>query len=294
MSYTELHADTQKLTMTPQGYTGYRKWRVSVGDIDDFIVWASRSSFPGYPRMRCVSVEMEGLTGGFQRRGWTEYSEYVVTANYSSAPWLNEPPQENIEFSLETFETGEGRTWLNAGTTMDSSMTIQNPTLTRTISFVSESIPLTAILSAVGKVNYKTFQGFPPETLLFLGATTDTAYRWESGDYVYRITYRFCWKRYGWNIVWRQPRQAIDDTGMPATDPLTGDPIWVDGQAGIGAWDRPVPALYDTTYFEPLFGRAIPGGGGGGTSGPYQPFAKQPSFKLPSDPQPKIDWLKST
>lgn len=289
MAYSEIYADTQKINFTPQGFTGYRKWRVSESDVDGFINWVSRLTYPGFSKMRCVSIEKEGLVGGTVKNGYTTYSQWMVTAHYSSAPWLDEPPQENIEFSLETFETGEGRTWKNTGTIMDSSMTVQNPTLTRTISFVVSSIPLSAILNAVGKVNIQPFQGFPAETLLFLGATTDTAYRWESQDFVYRVTYRFTWKRFGWNIVWRQPRQAVDDTGMPAFDD-NGNPQFVEGEAGIGGFDRPEPQLYDTCYFEPLFGMPLPGSGGGGNR---RITSASNEAIIPTTPTPNIPWLKT-
>lgn len=287
-TFSELYAETQKLTYSPQGFTGVRRWRIGIDILDDFLQWASRSNYPGFPKLRCVSIEQEGLKGGQAQPGYYTYSEFIITAHYSSAPWLDEPPQESMEMGVETFETGEGRVWKNAGTVMESSMTIQKPTLIRNITLVQSSIPLNAILSTEGKVNASTFQGFPAGTLLFLGATTDTAYRWETGDYVYRITYRLSWTRYGWNIVWRQPRQALDDTGSPAFDEA-GNPVFVEGPAGEGGWDMPIPALYESAYFEPLFGMPLPGQG---PKRPYVGFSASNKVTVPAAPTPNIPWLK--
>jgi hypothetical protein len=184
------------------------------------------------------------------------YSHCRITARYSTFQRIEDTvPEMSMEFGGEMLETGLGRHWQNAPTVCDQSLAVFYPLLIINYSFVMSAIPLVFILSCVGKVNWQPWQGFAAETLLFEGASTDSRWDFERSIYFYRMSYRFQFRPTGHNVVWRAPRQGrnpmgdLADTGEPYHNPL-----FIDGPAGIGGWDRPVPALYECTDFSGLFG----------------------------------------
>ena len=207
--------------------------------------------------LKCCEINYEGYGGIEQNTSSSNYGNFkkcIITARYSTYEFLDDLPTETWEFGGEVLETGLGRHWLYGGTANDQAQGVYYPNIIRSITFVWDTVPVAEILLCQGKVNSSWFQTFPPETLLFEGATIASRADYERGKYLYTITYKFLYRSLGHNVVWRAPRQARDDAGNLLFETGTGDPEFVSGAAGIGGWDRTVPALYETANFNPIFG----------------------------------------
>lgn len=201
----------------------------------------------------CVEVEESGEG---KPTGNHTYEYCRITARYSTYQRVaDSEPRISLEFGGEMLETGLGRRWHSTGTVCDQAQAVFYPNMIINYSIVLEAIPTAVLINCVGKVNYGTFMGYAHETLLFEGASADSQWDYERGMYFYRMGYRFQFRPNGHNMVWRAPRQARDVLGNLADSGAPNyDPIFVDGPAGIGGWDRPVPGLYERVDFNPLFG----------------------------------------
>lgn len=240
---------------TRRGSTQQRVWIISRDNIDTAIIDIANSPLYMFgKRLICQSIDVRGVgkpeTG---EDGYYYYGQYELTAEFSTANIDGELPVESWEFGAEILEVGLGRRWYNAGTIAEVSQGILFPTLIRTITLTSSIVPAPYILSCLGKVNGGWFQGFPPETLLFEGGSTEQLWNLDNENpSAYRITYKFLYRSVSHNVVWRAPRQKLAADGSLEFD-SNNNPVFVDGVAGTGNWDRLVPNLYDLADFSPLF-----------------------------------------
>jgi hypothetical protein len=207
---------------------------------------------PSYQYLRCSDISVEGF-GTLADNFWG-YTHLKITAEYSTFQAVDDTAQECWEYGGEVLETGMGRVWQNAGTTMESQYGVYYPNIIMRYSITVPNAPRAYILACQGKVNVNTFLGCAPETLLLEGASFESKKQDDSGWYYYKVNYSFLWRPVGHNVVWRAPRQARDSIGNLLFDSGTGDPQMVTGAAGTGGWDRPVPALYELADFSGLLG----------------------------------------
>lgn len=271
MSTIERHGSHQ-IIRNRQGVQATIEWVCS---------WSDRTSVrpkigAAHPTERglyCTEVIEEGV-GKPTGSGTYEYCK--ITATYSTFQQIDAAPQESWEFGGEVLETGLGRLWWGAQTYCEQSFGVYYPNAIRTLTVVRNDIPIIPILNALGKVNWTTFMGIPAEQMLFEGATTESWYDYERNRYFYRCSYRFLVRPISHNMVWRAPRQARDETGQLIFD-NDGNPVFVDGPAGVGGWDRPYPNLYELGDFNPLFG--LPANP---PQNPYQPASKTGAYS-PTD-----------
>ena len=239
--------------------------------------WADRaaarpkigSRHPTEYTLYCTEVQEIGLG---KPTGSHTYEQCRMTATYSTFQQLDDAPTESWEFGGEVLDTGLGRMWQglmaqNDYGKCDQSFGVYYPIGIYTLTMVRASIPIAAIITRLGKVNWTTFLNIPAETCLFEGASTESWYDYERGRYFYRLSYRFLVRPMSHNMVWRAPRQARD--GNSLLYDADSSPVFVDGPAGQPGWDRPFPPLYEIEDFGPLIGlkpnpppiRFITGGG---------------------------------
>jgi len=251
MSYNEQYG-SREVVVSRDGITGRREW---------VCTWAERltaadrprigSNFPGEPNIRCTQITYKGE--GRQSGDGANYEYCRVTAEYATYLKISDPYRESLEFGGEVLETALGRTWQDAGTPVEQAFGVFYPSMVWQAQVVRSSIPLQQLLNALGKVNHSRFLNFARETVLFEGASAESQWDNEREIYIYRLTLRFLWRPVSHNVVWRVPRQARYQDGSLKWG-NDGLPVFESGLAGNANWDRPYPALYASTDFNPLLG----------------------------------------
>lgn len=254
MAATELYG-SRSIIENPQQVTGQRIFKAP------YDTWRSDcptigAAFPGHTLLRLRERRMEPLNPD---KSTGDPAEWVkVTCDYSTYQYIEDAPIESGEFSGEVLETTLGRTWATTGRRSMQSFGVTCPMMEWCVKMTTAAIPKAAIIANINKVNVYTWLDFPAETLLFQGASWDNRYDYERQTYIYSVTFKFCFRPLGWNVVWRAPEQMRDAEGnLVWEDDGAGGggvPVWVPGDAGIGGWDRLVPALYQWGDFNPLLG----------------------------------------
>jgi len=226
------------------------------------------STFFGKQMMVCHRIEFEGVgspAGGANQSypgRWPEYQECTITATYAP-PHVHPVPtstgvnqaQQTWDISSEYLESGLSRTWKLAGTRIEEGATqaVLVPQCAYTYQVATTSPPAGSVIAMAGKVNQSQAFGVSAGHLLFTGA--HVTQNWdESGDKFYDTTYNFIYRTRRWNEVWRAGRQKRDENGALMWNATTGDPVYVDGEAGVGGWDEPDPPLYEEADFSQLQG----------------------------------------
>lgn len=244
---------SREVRVNRQGATAHREWHC---------LWAERldcvkinQQFPGEPLLRCSEITYRpiGAPTGLKNPG-LEYTDCLVIADYSTFQKIDDAPEESFEFGGEVLETGLGRKWMEAGTRIEQSLGVFYPELIYTLTLTTATLNVSAIFNNLACVNHWPFYGAPAQTMLFEGASAESRFDYERGIYIYRCTYRFIYRPVPWNVVWRAPRQARDGLGALQWDE-TGFPVYEDGPAGWGGWDRPIPNLYAEADFGPMLGQ---------------------------------------
>lgn len=263
--------------------TGYKEKLTTVTAVRKFVCkWEDRMSYPpklgqvhpNHPEIRCTDRDFHG-EGPAQPSiadpsgvGTCLHTYAFVTCTYERMSTQDTDVLWDFHGGTEVLEVGLGRYWRYAGTVCDQSITITSPFITARASKVMLSDPrkLGWSMECMGRVNAYYWQPtlnsprFGPETLLYLYPDVEEWYDAErsaaigSPVYFYRCSFNFLWRPCGHNIQWRAPRQAYDEVGAPLVDPTTGDPIFVEGIAGVPGWDYPVPRLYQIADFGPMMG----------------------------------------
>jgi hypothetical protein len=197
----------------------------------------------------CTNIDEEGVGKPISS---FVYEQWKLTATYSTFQQMDAAPTESWEFGGEALDTGAGGEWRGTGRSCQQNITVPYPNGVRTLTQVKSSIPIDAILNAWGKLNWCSFLGCPPQTMLFEGASTESWFDYERGVYFYRIHFRFIVRPRSHNTVWRQAEQARDSAGDLMYDDR--GPIWALGDAGKAGWDQRIPAFFELGDFNPLFG----------------------------------------
>lgn len=243
--------------VSEQGAHATRVWVVEASDLQRA---RPRIGEEYYPKsgLYCSEYRIEGMgrPTGYDSNGRPTFTHYQITCEYSSFQKIDTAPVITFDVSGEVVETGLGRKWKWAGTTCDQAQGVIYPQMEITINLVMAAMPQSIIIDRVGKVNYIPWQGYPAETLLYLGASTEARWDYQRRTYIYRVAHKFLFRPRGHNVIWRAPRQARDDSGaLKWKDPETQcEPVFVTGRAGQGGWDRPIPPLYEYADFNPLIG----------------------------------------
>jgi hypothetical protein len=248
---TSVQVNSHRTTRNRQGTTATLTWICDWADAAS-VRPKIGAAHPTESGIYCSEVMEEGVG---VPTGTHTYTKLKITATYGSYQWLDSAPQTTWEMGGEVLETGLGRQWQGTRTRCDQAYGIYYPNAVLTITVMRADVPLSHIMTRLGKVNWSPFQGCPRETVLFEGCTTESQYDYERHKYFYRISYRFLVRPGSHNVVWRAPRQARDDTGaLLTTGEPEYDPVFVNTAAGVGGWDRPLPWLYDWADFNPLLG----------------------------------------
>lgn len=244
---------SREVRVTRQGITGRRAWHCT---------WAERLSvvkinqpFPGEPLLRCADITYKPIGVGTGKTApGTEYNDCLVTAEYSTYQNIDDAPEYSYEFGGEILETGLGRVWRRAGTPVEQAMGVFYPQVIQAVTLTMASVPTAAIFNNLAKVNATSFEGAPAGTLLFEGATIESRFDYERQRYIYRCTFRFLYRPVPHNYTWRAPRQKRNQFGELVWD-SRGFPVYEDGPAGIGGWDKMLPELYGYGDFNSMLGR---------------------------------------
>lgn len=209
--------------------------------------------FPLAPELKCRSLSVVPYTPNTSDNPYRQADLVKVTATYNVTRNEEDAPVINIDAGGKVLECGLGRTWESTGTKVDVAQGIPFTTLIFNITLTMFEAPLALIQNNINKINHNWFAGCPPETMLFEDASIERKYDWDNQRFKDRVTFRFNYQNCSWNVVWRAPRQATDALGNLVYD-SNKDPVYVDGPAGIGGWDRMIPPIYPTTDFGPMLG----------------------------------------
>jgi hypothetical protein len=185
--------------------------------------------------------------------------------------------EESLEIEAEVLDTTKTCKWDTAGTTCDIPVSTIYPKLVWVMSMKRATSTVDAIKQAEGKLNDRTFRGFPAETLLLESASVH--HQWDDNGVLtgVDVSYRFVQRFRSHNEVWREARQKLvngvpqyyqtADNTKPNYNPdpnMDSEPVYVDGPAGTPGWDKPYymdgetkKYRYDTCDFATLLG--IPG-----------------------------------
>jgi hypothetical protein len=175
-----------------------------------------------------------------------------VTCEYATFEWIDAAPVTAGEVSGEVLELALSRHWQNTGRTVQGTYGMKFPLMDWTLRMMFTSLPLGAINKCVGCLNFCSWQGFTSETLMYNGASWDDRYDYERKRHFYTVTHKFSCRPRSWNVQWRAGEQVRSEGILQWTD--DGQPVPVVGPAGVGGWDRMVPAIYDLADFNPLIG----------------------------------------
>lgn len=250
MALTELKGSC-RITVNRTAMTGER---IFICD------WSERKSvspmlgdlFPEEVWLRCSSLDIEGFG---KPAGPHSYEKAKITARYDTYQWIDDVPVESWEFGGEILETAIGRMWIGSGEICEQAYGVFYPSAIRTITLTLPLVPIGMIFNNLGKVNGNWFLDIPPEYALFEGCGATAHYAPDVQAYIYKVSFKFNVRSMPWNMVWRAPRQQRDMAGMLLYDD-NGFPLWAEGAAGIGAWDRPYPYLYALADLGPMLGLA--------------------------------------
>lgn len=247
--------DGWKLDWNPTVQTATRAFQA------DYATWAADTPqfgefFPRSTVLRLKNKHVEPLTVSTTA---AEPDQVKVVCDYATYEYLDSAPTESGEVSAEVLEIGLGRIWESVGRPVQQAQGVVLPMMEWSVHVIMGQIPKDAIISKTGKCNYFQWRDFPPETLLYQGATWENRYDYERTMYIYSVTHKFGYRPIGWNTVWRAPEQARSEGNLVYDN--DGLPVWVSGPAGIGGWDRILPKLYEWTDFNSLIGlpdRSVP------------------------------------
>ncbi len=209
------------------------------------------SAFPGYPRLKLQEREMEPLTPD---RGGTNPAGLVrVTCIYTTAQWIDTTPQWSGEVTADVLETGYGNYWQGTGRRSQQCVPVVFPLEEKTLTYTTLQLPEAASILCAGRINAFDFMGYPPERLLYNGMTWSNRYDWDRGVYMFTVSLRFTARPMSWEMAWRAPEQVRIDGALAYAE--NGEPVFVDGPAGAGGWDRHVIPIYEQADFNPLIGK---------------------------------------
>jgi hypothetical protein len=249
MAATELWG-SREITEEPRARTArrrfvaeYDRWRQDVPKLGD--------PYPGDNRLVARRRTMRPMSPD---RNGTNPAQYVeVEVEYSTLPYLDSEPIEEWRVSAESLSVGPGRWWVGANWPCEQPLNIIIPLVEWELQLLMATVPRAAIVANVGKVNGYDWEGWQRGTLLFVGANIQSRWDYDRNRYLYTVRLQFQGRPVPWNVVWRAPRQKRVD-GVLLYDNL-GQPVYVDGPAGVGGWDTTDPPLYAEGDFDPLVGR---------------------------------------
>lgn len=195
------------------------------------------------PFLRCVSASWEPLG-----------ADGVVkcTYQYSTERELGEEFAEiSSSWDVELIDQTKGYTWETAQTPVEIDIPTPVPLTEYSMRMRVIAPPYEAISQAIQCVNDRIFRGFAIGCLRFDGASTEESYDIAGNLVSCQTTYKFSGRKRSWQEVWRPPLIARDGEGneryYQGQDPdkpdydtsKDGQPVYVSGAAGSGAWDKP-------------------------------------------------------
>lgn len=268
----ELDHEEGYVVDTVNGMTGHREF-ICLWQDRNKVAPRKGQAYPGYPNLHCASREFRGLGPAqpdvLDVDGEPCRHTYChIICEYSTFTRLEGQRMWSFHGAAEMLETGIGRRWADTGTVCDTYQGTFYPNCNVQCSFLSASNPIARALDCVSKLNWGRIMErsgiiFEPETLLLLAPEVEPILDYErslaAGEEVWywKVDYHFLWRPCSHNIVWRAPRQQLDSMGNPVTTgPPNFDPVFVAGPAGVGAWTRLIPALYELADFGPMLGMA--------------------------------------
>ncbi len=267
----ELDTEEGAVVDTINGMTGHREFMCKYERRMD-VAPKKGQPYPGYPSLRCASREFrdfgpaqpsvtDPVTGGP-----CQYSYSHIICEYATFSRIEGRRTWSFRGASEMLENGIGRRWQNAGTVCDTYQGTFYSNCNVRCSFISSSNPIARAMACVNTLNWGRIMEpsgiiFQPETLLFLVPEVEEILDFERSVaagkevYYYKVDYHFLWRPCSHNIVWRAPRQQLDSLGnLVTTGPPLFDPVYVDGPAGEGGWDKPLPWLYELADHGPMLG----------------------------------------
>jgi hypothetical protein len=184
-----------------------------------------------------------------------DYTHCRITATYEYDILSGDEPEVSGDCSTEALNIAQGRFWsyctkptLMTPVPVEDATPVMIPGLSITFRIVRWAVPLATIYAYTGKVNGASWNGAASETLLYEGATWNSDYNAQTGQFRWIIQHRFRWRAFSWNEIWRPPhlKTEADGTSIPDAD---GFPVY-DIPAG---WDRPIDGEGNSIYLPANF-----------------------------------------
>jgi hypothetical protein len=210
------------------------------------------SQWPGVPELRCYSSKFEPFGPRFRGQPW-KYCK--ITSDYNTMQVIDDSPVVSSQPAGELLQIEGSGFYKDTNTLCDLPLSIYFPGRSISVTQTMPDYPERLIDDCTNCVNRWSFMNKAPGTLLFEGAGHEQTWDRERNCWIYKITYNFLWRKYGHNIIWRPPKQQLDEFGNPVTSgPPDYLPMYVDPPLGIGAWTERIPPLHESADFGPMMG----------------------------------------
>lgn len=179
---------------------------------------------PGSDKMICRELSYDDPSGC---EGDRDYEMVTVTAEFSTAGWLDGTAKESWKASLDIREVGGGRVWASDQAYVDQPITITIAVAEWGIDqvFSFNSSLLSHVMNYSGKVNSRRYRGSAPGTLLFQPPRVQKYYDHSWKQWFMSISAEIKWREIPWNYEYR-------------TD--------------VGRWDMTIPQLFREADFTGL------------------------------------------
>lgn len=219
---------TQGLTGTIKFSIGYNK----VGADDSGLPKKGISNFAeflgykpvGTDKMICRRLRFGDPSGA---RGTREFETIKVTAEFSTANWLDGKCEESWEAGADCRDVSGGRVWSSDGAACDQPIYIIIPTarwkLTQVFGY--SDFERDKLLGFIGNVNSEQYRGFSAGTLKFETPGINKYYDYDRKLWLMKVQANIAWRATPWTSEYR---------------------------TGTGNWEQMSPALFPNKNYVAL------------------------------------------
>lgn len=279
---------SRTLKLLRNGAQGHMEYLADTWDEAIYYCPKPGNNHPLWPDLTVDTVDITGegaaLTDDGSAYGNPIYATYRIRVEYTLDYKKLRPgddPRVTYDIGVEMLNTAEGQVWLSTGRKAGPGITQAIPfaamPFTVEAAYTAATIPIAGIFATVGCINIDPFVVMSADTGLYLidveaettffeGAQIMAQYDFDTRAWYFRVSFKFTWRRFSQNIMWRAPDyitdrfgnelyyQSDDPTGAHYTidDTLLNLPVPRGDASGTAGWDEFVTPNYSLVDFNIL------------------------------------------